>query len=213
MAWDDGIRWHLERLEKPDMSYDALVLDEIRDQHLKAGNSAQDDWITRAWLVTYTRAEKVTRRPLIPQTWAQVMDRFPCGRDPIVIMKSPLLAVASIDYIDSDGNLQTLTGSPEQFTVIAPNGDNPKKGAIHPLFEETWPSTRALPDAVTVTFTCGYPLTATSPQVADVPADITHGRLLMIGELYKQRSLSVHAFNQNPAIVQADAIWREYRSY
>lgn len=209
MAWDDGMRWHLERLEAPDMGYDALVLAEIRDQHIKAGDG-QDDWLYKAWLVTYRRAEMVMRRPLIPQTWALVMDRFPrCG--PIVVPKSPLLGVTAIEYVDADGAVQTLTGSPADFTVIAPNGPNPKRGEIHPLYDETWPSTRAVPDAVTVTFTCGYPLTLTSPQVADVPEDITHARLLLLGELYKQRSLSVHAFNQNPSIVQADTIWKEYR--
>lgn len=211
-AWDDGLRWHLERTDAPDMSYDALVLAEIRDQHLKAGNG-QDDWIYRAWLVTYRRAEMVTRRPLIPQTWQLVMSRFPYGSRPIVVPKSPLLAVASIAYVDDEGATQTLTGSPADFTVIAPNGPNPKRGEIYPLYDETWPSVRLVPDAVTVTFTCGYPLTVTSPQVASVPEDITHGRLLMLGELYKQRSLSVHAFNQNPAIVQAEAIWKEYRVF
>lgn len=211
-SWDSGIRWHLERTDAPNFDYDALVLAEVRDQHLKVTNgTAEDDWIDRAWRVTYLRAERVTRRPLIPQTWQQVMSGFPCG--PIVMQKSPLLSVASIDYIDTDGVLQTLTGSPAQFNVIAPNGDNPKRGEIYPLYGEVWPSTRAEPDAVTVTFTCGYPLTLTSPQVADVPADITHARLLMLGELYKQRSLSVHAFNQNPAIIQADTIWKEYRSF
>lgn len=207
--WDDGIRWHLERIEKPDMSRDALITDFLRDDHLRAAaGTVEDDWIERAWLVTYQRAEKVTRRPLIPQTWALVMDRFPCRE--IVIPKSPLLAVASIDYVDPDGVLQTLGGSPASFNVQAPSGDNPPKGTIVPLYGETWPSMRTVPDAVTVTFTCGYPLV---DNIADVPADITHARLLLLGELYKQRSLSVHAFNQNPAIVQADAIWREYRSY
>lgn len=211
-AWDSGLRWHLERTSAPNFDQDAIVLGEVRDQHLKVTNgSVEDGWITRAWRVTYRRAEMVTRRPLIPQTWDLVMNRFPCGRAPIVVPKSPLLTVASIVYVDTDGVTRTLTGSPAQFTVIAPNGDNPKRGEIHPLYDETWPSTRDIPDAVSVTFTCGYPLN--DQQVADVPEDITHGRLLMLGELYKQRSLSVHAFNQNPAIVQADAIWKEYRSW
>lgn len=207
-GWDTGVRWYPRRTVAPNFAYDAIEIAEVRDQHLKAGTALEDGWIDRAWRTTYRRAERVTRRPLIPQTWQQIMSGFPCG--PIVVDKSPFLSVVSFEYIDSDGVTQQLAGSPADYTVIAASGDNPTRAEIHPLYNESWPSTRAVPNAVTLTYTCGYPLVN---NIAAVPEDITHGRLLMLGELYKQRSLSVHAFNQNPAIIQADTIWKEYRSY
>jgi hypothetical protein len=91
-----------------------------------------------------------------------------------------------------------------EFTVLAPSGPKAAKGSITPLYDEVWPTTRAVPDAVRVEFVCGY---------TTVPEDIDHGRLVMMGEMYKQRSLSVHAMNQNPALIQARDIWLNYRAY
>jgi hypothetical protein len=87
---------------------------------------------------------------------------------------------------------------------LAPSGPKAAKGSIAPLYDEVWPTTRAVPDAVRVEFVCGY---------TTVPEDIDHGRLVMMGEMYKQRSLSVHAMNQNPALIHARDIWLNYRAY
>jgi hypothetical protein len=52
-----------------------------------------------------------------------------------------------------------------------------------------------------------------SPAEPSIPEDILHGQLLVIGEMYKLRSLSVHAFNQAPAVLQARNLWNAYRVY
>lgn len=213
MRWDDGICWHLEQVEAPDLADgDTLSLAFIRDDFLRGVNgAAEDDYLTRVRKVSYRAAERGTWRAHLPQTWAWVGDGFPrCGDGRIVLPKPPLQSVTSITYIDEDGTEQTLLGSPEEFQVVAPSGEKAAKGYVRPLYNEAWPSTRRMPEAVRVEFVCGYPLVG-SPAVADVPEDIDHGRLLLIGEMYKNRSESVSGLN--PAFMRAKDIWLEYRAW
>lgn len=211
--WDDGIAWHLEDVVAPSWDEDPLTLAFVRDDHLRCANgSAEDDKVTRLIRTSYRQAERATQRALIPQTKALVMSRFPPGAGVIVVPRPPLLSIEEIAYVDPDGVEQTLIGSPEEYNVRTPAGPHAVHGTIWPLYDATWPETRTQPDAVVITFRCGYAL-AGSPAVADIPEDILDGRLLMIGELYKQRSESVHAFNQNPAIIRARDLWGGYRVY
>jgi uncharacterized phiE125 gp8 family phage protein len=207
--WDEGVCWFLEQLEAPDLTKDPLLLAAVRDDHLRSPNgTAEDDYITRLMTTSLRMAERVTNRSLLPTLRRQVMDRFPCE---IVLQHPPLASVESIVYVDPDGAEQTiLGGSPEMFWMSAPLGPRAPKGRLRPLYGTWWPATRCQPDAVRVTYTGGYPLVG-SPEVSEIPEDITQGRLLVIGELYKQRSESVHTFNQNPALIRARSLWLEYR--
>ncbi len=209
VPWDYGVTSHLEQLSSPDWTQDPLRLDTVRDHHLRsAAGNLEDDYIERLIKVSDRMAERTTWRSHLPKQYALVMDRFPCNQ--IVLPRPPLISVDSIEYVDGDGTTQELAGSPELFAYRAASGPEAPKSEIYPPVGEVWPSTRVQRDAVVVTFTAGYPI---EDDVATVPEDILHGRLLVIAELYKQRSLSVHANNQNPAIVQARAIWMTYRAY
>jgi uncharacterized phiE125 gp8 family phage protein len=213
MPWDEGVRWHLEQVEAPDMTLDALSVPFVRDDHLRAANgTAENDYIERLIAVSYQRAERKSWRSILTQDWALVLDRFPCS-GAIVLPRPPLQEVLSIEYVDENGDEQTWSGSPQPYIVSRPSGPTAGKAVIRPAYDQLWPTIRYQPDAVTVTYRAGYPEIGSPATSCDIPEDLQHARLLLIGELYKQRSLSVHAFNQNPAIVQADAIFREYRAY
>lgn len=207
--WDQHADWYLEQLATPDASTDPLDLASVRDDHLRSPNgTAEDTYISGLIRTSLRMAERVTNRSLLPTSWRQVHDRFPYE---IVLQRPPLLTVSGITYVGTDGNEHTLAGgSPEAFWMIAPLGPKAPKGRLRPLYGTCWPAARCQPDAVRVSFTGGYPLVGTD--VADIPEDITHGRLLVIGELYKQRSESVHAFNQNPALMRARDMWLGYRT-
>ena len=214
-AWDDGVRWHLEQVTGPDIdSADTLTLAFVRDDFLRCANgSAEDDMIASLIASSYRMAERATQRAHLQQTWDLVMDCFPACE--IVFPKPPLQSVTSITYADESGADQQLLGSPlgTEFQIVTPSGPTAKRGYIKPLADETWPSTEVgNTAAVRIRFICGYPLVG-SPALADVPQDIDQGRLLVIGEMYKQRSESVHAFNQAPALISARSLWSGYRAY
>jgi uncharacterized phiE125 gp8 family phage protein len=182
-------------------STDTLDVEFVRDEHLRApGGDAEDAYIESLIVTSLRMAERITRRSLYPTTWALTLERFPAGA--IAIPRPPLQSVVSITYIDTDGIEQTL--DPARYQVRAAQGPLAARGRILPAYGETWPATRCQMDAVTVTFVAGY---------AQVPEDITHARLLIIGELYKQRSESVHTINQNPALIRARDLLMPYRVY
>lgn len=207
--WDDGIRWHLEQgaSEGPDFAYDPLELDFVRDQHLRSPNgNVEDEYIE--WLIrtSYRQAEYWTNRSLIPQTWRLVSSGFPWSY--FELPKAPVLSVDVIDYFDSAASSASLSGSPAEFAFTTPYEN--KRGRLLTLTGTSWPSAYTQEDAVTVTFQAGYPIV---DGVASIPEDITDGRLIWIGERYKQRSLTDHAFNQNKAAIQARALWMAHRIY
>jgi len=75
--------------------------------------------------------------------------------------RNPLQAVSAINYVDTSGATQLLASSGYQV-------DSSREVArIVPAYAQTWPSTRAQLDAVTITFTAGYgPVTSVAAAVA-----------------------------------------------
>jgi uncharacterized phiE125 gp8 family phage protein len=210
-AWDYGVRWHLEQVTAPDIvGSDTLAIEDVRDNHLRGANGTTEDaYIQRLMGASYRAAERGTWRALLPQTWDLVLDRFPAGLDGrIEFPLPPLQSVVSLAYTDSAGDAQELAVSPEEFQIVAPSGPKAAKGYILPLSSGSWPSIASIAEAVRVRFTAGYPLV---DGVAEIPEDIDQGRLLYIGELYKQRSES--ARENSPALIRAKDIWLEYRAW
>lgn len=145
-------------------------------------------------------------RALITQTWDLTLDRFDCypgrpletGFHPgvldsywsqyrssnrgIVIPLSPLQSVTSIKYLDTDSAEQTL--DPSNYLV--------QKGEPSRIVLSTtgsWPSTAAVPNAVTVRFVAGY-----GDAGADVPETARMAIALQVSHLRSlaQRNLFVN---------------------
>lgn len=204
----DGTRWYLKLVAGP--ASEPLEVDDVRDNHLRATNgSAEDTYIDGLIGTTRRMAERITRRALISQDWQLVGTGFPCWS--IRVPKPPLIEVTSLSYVDSDGVTQTLTEDTD-YIVSIPSGPNAGRAEITPAYGKTFPVARCQNDAVIVSFTAGY-LTGDSPETGEIPADILHGMKLVIGEFYKQRSESVHAPNQSPAMIRARDLWLPYRVY
>lgn len=197
-AWDWGVRWFTRRTVDPtDLPIDVAY---VRDHHLRvASGTAEDALIERLIRAATDACEDATHEALMPQTWALTLSGFPCGE--IVLPRPPLMNVTSFAYVDEDGDPQTLAGSPAEYEVV-PSGRF-AKAKLTPVFDGVWPSTRVQADAVTVTYQAGY-------ASADViPERYIQGICLMVGELYKQRSLSVQNTIQNvPAVLGLERFWR-----
>ena len=81
------------------------------------------------------RAEQITRRSFVTQTWELTLDGFPFDRNPINLPKPPLQTVDSIKYIDTDGNEQTLDSG---FYRVRNSGE---PGSVQPLYGLwVWPN-------------------------------------------------------------------------
>lgn len=134
--------------------------------------------------------EGYTKRQLVTASWRMDLPEFPTSGRPIVLPLPPLRSITKIEYVDPDGVLQTWDAAKYQVvrTLPTPDGTYPEdcpRATVQPAYGESYPGTRAVPDAVRITFECGYG----APEA--VPAIFKTGILLVVGELYKNREETI----------------------
>jgi uncharacterized phiE125 gp8 family phage protein len=196
-GWDEGIRWFSRRTVAPTEL--PMTVQFASAQVLRVANGSVEDPFIRGAIGAATLAcEKRTGRALVPQTWELILNRFPLGSGPIVIPRVPLISIDTFTYVDADGATQTLLGSPADYQ-LSPSGEF-KRAELTPNYGEVWPIARCQANAVTVTFTCGY-------ESNEYPEDLITGIGLMVGELYKTRSLSVDGLTASH--LQLSDYWRK----
>lgn len=206
----DGLRREL-RVVTPPAWGTSLDLTFVRDKHLRTANgSDEDEFIDSAIRTSERMAEKTTRRSHLPQTLALVLDRFPYGFAGIRLPRPPVVSIVSIVYVALDGTETTLDAS--AYALRVTGRDSNVEGLVVPVYNTCWPQARCEVGAVVVTYDTGY-VDAASPSQAEIPEDIQQGQLLVIGELYKQRSESVHAHNQASALIRARDLWLLHRVF
>lgn len=133
-------------------------------------------WITAA----RQTVEVFTHRAFCTQTWDLKFDDFPPGYETAIwLPKPPLVSVASVTYIDTDGDSQTWSSA--LYAVDAPAGPWARMGRITPVYGESYPTARAIENAVTVRFVAGY------GAAASVPAPIKSAMKLLIGSWFVNR--------------------------
>jgi uncharacterized phiE125 gp8 family phage protein len=155
--------------------------DNVADDDLGAGAPTENTTGDPVLLSVQTAAREhfdgeqgILGRALITQTWDLRLDAFPvCD---IVVPLPPLQAVEELVYIDPDGAEQTLAA--EAYEVDATR----EPGVVRPIYGTSWPSTRAVPNAVRVQFTAGY-----GDAPGDVPATLRARIKALAGHLYEHR--------------------------
>lgn len=98
------------------------------------------------------------------------------GSGEFKLPRAPLVSVASITYLDSNGNPATLDPSLYTVTTGAP-------GRVATVFGKVWPVALPQIGAVTVRFVAGY-----GPDATTVPENCKQAVLLYVGHLYENPS-------------------------
>lgn len=142
-------------------------------QHLRLEHSDDDSSVRRMIAAARSWGENFTRRAFITQTWALYLDRLPAV---IELPHPPVQSVSSVQYVDDNGDTQTLSTALYDVDIDA------ELARVYPAYGETWPSVRFHPKSVTVTYVAGY-----GDDEDDVPEDIKSGLLLHLSRLYEQR--------------------------
>lgn len=181
----------LERVSAP--ALEPVTLIEAKD-HIKVelDVTADDALISELVAAARESMEEFLWRFLISQQWKLHLDDFPTdGERTIHIPRPPTITLDRIDYIDTDGNSQQLAAT--EYRVV---GLKTEDGArVTEAYNKTWPSTRDVTAAVTVTFTGGYGANPSS-----VPATIRSAILETVAHWYEQRQPTVvgKAVNRMP---------------
>jgi uncharacterized phiE125 gp8 family phage protein len=159
-----------------------VTLEEAK-AHLRVDGTAEDTLIERAIdaATAYIDGPRGIGHALVEQQWDLRLDCFPWGR--IVLPLNPVRTVDEITYTDTAGTTQTLDAS--RYIVSAER----EPATIEPEYNENWPSTRLVADAVKVRFTVGYEPGSGSPPDygANVPNDLKAAVLWLTAHIYENR--------------------------
>ena len=173
---------HLIQVAAP--AVEPITVDEAK-AHLKVSHASQDTYIEALIAAAREQIAGVNGwlgRCLVEETFDLKLDFFPAC---IQIPMAPLRSVTTITYRDSNGDSQTLDPSLYQvFGVGASMG-----GAIQPAYEQSWPTTYDVPEAVTVRFVAGYAGDGLSPEdlAANVPAPIKAALKLLVKQAFDDK--------------------------
>lgn len=143
--------------------------------HLQFTGTDSNDYISSLITMAREYVEDVTSRQLMNATWQETLDVFPLSGQVLFPSKSPLSSVTSIQYIDDDGDPQTWATADYRVDT------SHFTGRITEAFEETYPSTRAVTEAVTLTYIAGY------GGATDVPQKFRHAIKMLVGHWFEFR--------------------------
>lgn len=158
-----------------DASVEPLTLTQAKKQvELAAADASHDTHLTRLIKTARIVTEHYCRAAWITQSWTLTLDRFPTTT--IVVPRGPLQSVTSISYVDSDGNGQTLSSGVYRV------GTGTRPGRIELAYNQSWPTTRSVIEAVTVVYVAGYGAAA-----SNVPGPVVDAMLMLIDHWFNHR--------------------------
>ena len=158
-------------------------------QHLRVDVDDDDALIGSLIAAARQAAETITGRQLMTARWKLVLDAFPGATfmhagtgttfslpaHAVLLAKCPVQSVISIEYLDMNGNLQTMPTSDYVLDAAC------EPARLSPAFGKSWPPTLPQIGAITVTFDAGYGLASA------VPEGIKSWIKLRVGSLYGHR--------------------------
>lgn len=151
-----------------------------RQLDLPAADSYHDGLLTQLIRAAREQVEHDTGQVGFSTTYVLKLDGWPAAH--IELDRRPLISVASIQYVDVDGNTQTLSSS----DYVADTAR--ELPAIWRAYNVTWPALRSIENNVTVTYTAGY------ATVAAIPALFKQAVLLAAAREFLDRQGTVNRF-------------------
>ena len=195
-----------------------FTLDEVRD-HLRL-IALDDDALLQSYIVAARSAlEELLSKPLLSQTFELNLSRFPAWelglpRTGQLGMQDLLTSVTSVNYVDANGNPQTLPATSyvvdahhADYARLLPYSVDPLSGRqVLPTY---WPPTRYIPNAATVVYVTGL---ANRAGVGGIPEDVRLAMLQVIGTLYENRESTAKAADVAERLPTFDELVATHRS-
>jgi uncharacterized phiE125 gp8 family phage protein len=133
-----------------------VSLDEAKDELDILDDTTFDAKVTRHLEQAIDQVERDSGMMLMPQTWQLYLDHFPCE---IELRRCPVASVSSLKYL-LGGVLTTLSAS--YYTTDLISGP----GRIRPVYNQVWPVTDCIMNAVQVEWIAGFANAAAVPPCA-----------------------------------------------
>lgn len=149
-------------------------------EHLRipADDTTEDTHIETLIKSARQRAEHLTGRAFITQTWEMILPGFTL--DAVPLPMGEVQSVTSVAYVDSEGENQTLAGTIINRTTMPMS--------LCPAVSTRWPRTqRGHPAPVTIRYVAGY------GDADAVPEDIKSAILMLVADLHHRRAPSLRS--------------------
>jgi len=156
-------------------SGEPIVLADAKN-HLGVTISADDTLISSKLTACRQFIEEQLGLALLTQTLVLRRERFPWGSEELLLPYPPLQSITSVEYVDSAGDTQSLTEDDDFLVDIYSS-----PGRIVPVPGTVWPTTRAVPNAVTIEYIAGF------GDASAVPEILKQAILLILGDAYEHR--------------------------
>ena len=173
------------------ISAEPVTVDEAKKRLHIDGIDDDADLLT---IISQARAhlEQRTGTRLAPQGLTVKCD---CFDDLARLPTAPITAVASISYIDTAGNAQTLSN-----TVYELRADG-LEAAIVLKYGQQWPGIQS-GSRITIVLTAGY---------TELPPDLKGALLLLVGHWYENREASISSVMEIPIPIGVDDLVCNHR--
>ena len=168
-----------------------VSLNEAKSQ-LVVEHTDDDLLIRRYMAAAVNHVESATGLSLVRQQKRLYLDRF---ANEMRLPNGPVEEITQIQYVDTDGNTQTLSSAVYAFNNV--------ENYVRLAYGQTWPSVRVTENAVWIDYWAGYYDSTTSPidQTAKVPQAIKDAIYMIVADLYKNREATTDIQNyENPAV-------------
>lgn len=143
--------------------------------YLKVLGTTEDTLIDNTIKAMRLHAERYLQQCLITQTIEEKIDYWPPSGI-VIPTVGPVQSISSIQYLDTDGILQTWASS--NYIIDT----HSKYARITPDFGQSFPSARAQINAITLTYVAGY-----GDAVTDVPEILRQAILKAVADGYDNR--------------------------
>lgn len=170
--------------------------------HLRISDDLEDTTLEALVAAVRGTLERQYGLSLVTRDWLLKLDRFPTGDTPIRIPIGPVLALKSVRYRDEESNWTELAGC--QCDLAA----HPAVSRLGPPIDTDWPETDGGLAAVEVTVQAGWSADIDNP----LPANVIHGILLMVGQLYAHREPVIAGTTPVPVPMTVDWIMGPLRT-
>lgn len=148
--------------------------------HLRLDGTTYDTMLAGYISACRDAVEKHTGRTLINTVLELYYDEFPSNNGELILIRPPVQSVSSIIYVDEDGVSQTLSSSLYRTDLVS------LYPRITPAYDESWPDTQAVSNAVKITYTAGYGAAA-----ANVPAALKECIKSLCADLFEHPESNV----------------------
>lgn len=171
-------------------AYEPVTVAEAREWCRIGSGITEHDWVLNLLIIAMREyAESLTGRAFARRTLKLTTDEFATDakwRYAFYLPFPPLSSVSSLVYIDGDGAEQTMDAADyDVHTYCEP-------GLLVPSYQTSWPSLRAVPNAVQITYVAGY----AGPSL--IPRAVRTWMQARISTLFEQREQIVVGMSVSP---------------